>query len=71
MVQNHGWNRVSQLSLGEKDRQESLRVHGIFTTSKNISAVFLAIWFYNCEFDKIMTTYCHIHCFMSNLHLTL
>ncbi len=46
------------------------RVHDIFTTSKNIAAVFLAIWFYNCEFDKIMTTYCHIHSFMPNLHLT-
>ena len=39
-------------------------VHGIFTTSKNTSAVFLAIWFSNCEFDKIMTTYCHIHSFI-------
>ena len=28
------------------------RVHDIFTTSKNIAAVFLAIWFYNCEFYK-------------------
>ena len=45
-------------------------VHGIFTTSKNTTAVFLAIWLYNCEFDKIMTTYCHIHSFMPNLHLT-
>ena len=44
-------------------------VRGIFTTSKTISAVFLASWLYNCEFDKIMTTYCHIHSFMSNLHL--
>ncbi len=42
----------------------------IFTTSKNTTAVFLANWFYNCEFDKIMTTYCHIHSFMSNLHGT-
>ncbi len=47
-----------------------LRVHGIFTTSKNTTAVFLAIGFYNCEFDKIMTGYCHIHSSMPNLHLT-
>ncbi len=46
------------------------RVHGIFNTSKNTAVVFLAIWFYNCEFDKIMTTYCHIHSIMPNLHLT-
>ncbi len=47
----------------------STRVHGIFITSKNTDAVFLAIWFNNYEFDKIMTTYCHTHGSMSNLHL--
>jgi len=44
-------------------------VRGIFTTSKNTSAVFLPFWFYNCEFDKIMTTYSHILSFMTKIHL--
>ncbi len=41
----------------ERRKNDVYTVHGIFTTSKNTSAVFLATWFYNCEFDKIMTTY--------------
>ena len=58
-----------QENLCSINNLELKRVHGSFDTRQNTAAVFLAIWFYNCEFNKIMTTYCHIYSFMTNLHL--
>ena len=37
--------------LSYSNYQTVVRVHGIFATSKNTTAVFLAIWFNNCEFE--------------------